>query len=77
MDAIIQCFGLLYLKESMYPQSTYVFRSLIVLTITHLFLSAFPPILLERKAAQIRKSMDPEKAQAREIRTVFDGADRQ
>ncbi|KAI0775003.1 MFS polyamine transporter [Trametes elegans] len=36
----------------------------------------FPPILLERKAEQMRKSMDPEKAQAREIRTVFDGADR-
>ncbi|KAI0636206.1 MFS polyamine transporter [Trametes polyzona] len=36
----------------------------------------FAPILLERKAEQMRKSMDPEKAQAREIRTVFDGADR-
>ncbi|KAJ2998512.1 hypothetical protein NUW54_g7025 [Trametes sanguinea] len=36
----------------------------------------FPPVLLERKAARIRKTMDPEKAGAREVRTVFDGADR-
>ncbi|KAI0366301.1 MFS polyamine transporter [Pilatotrama ljubarskyi] len=36
----------------------------------------YAPILLERKAIRIRKSMDPEKAQTREVRTVFDGADR-
>ncbi|RDX43808.1 MFS polyamine transporter [Lentinus brumalis] len=36
----------------------------------------FAPILLERKAALIRKGMDPEKGQYREVRTVFDGADR-
>ena len=40
-------------------------------------LAAYPPILLERKAARIRKGMDPEKGQFREVRTVFDGADRQ
>ncbi|KAI0648903.1 MFS polyamine transporter [Trametes meyenii] len=37
----------------------------------------FPPVLLERKAQAIRKSMDPEKAQNCEIRTVYDSADRQ
>ncbi|KAI0749869.1 MFS polyamine transporter [Daedaleopsis nitida] len=36
----------------------------------------FPPVLLERKAARMRKSADPEKGTPREIRTVFDGADR-
>ncbi|KAI0329280.1 MFS polyamine transporter [Cubamyces sp. BRFM 1775] len=36
----------------------------------------FAPVLLERRAAQLRKSLDPEKAQTREIRTVFDTADR-
>ncbi|KAL7279358.1 hypothetical protein ACG7TL_007199 [Trametes sanguinea] len=36
----------------------------------------FPPVLLERKAARIRKTMDPEKAGTREVRTIFDGADR-
>ncbi|PCH40176.1 MFS polyamine transporter [Wolfiporia cocos MD-104 SS10] len=36
----------------------------------------FAPFLLERKAERIRKSMDPEKAQNREVRTVFDSADR-
>lgn len=38
---------------------------------------AFAPVLLERKADLIRKSMDPEKGAQREVRTVFDGADRQ
>ncbi|EIW57767.1 MFS polyamine transporter [Trametes versicolor FP-101664 SS1] len=36
----------------------------------------FAPVLLERKAEQIRAGMDPEKAQTREVRTVFDNADR-
>ncbi|KAI0077547.1 MFS polyamine transporter [Panus rudis PR-1116 ss-1] len=36
----------------------------------------FAPLLLERKANRIRKSMDPEKADGREVRTIFDGADR-
>ncbi|GBE84877.1 MFS polyamine transporter [Sparassis latifolia] len=36
----------------------------------------YAPLLLHRKAEKIRLSMDPEKAQAREIRTVFDSADR-
>ena len=38
---------------------------------------AFAPILLERKANRIRKSVDPEKAGAQQIRTVFDNDDRQ
>ncbi|TBU32694.1 MFS polyamine transporter [Dichomitus squalens] len=36
----------------------------------------FAPVLLERKANKIRKSMDPEKANVREVRTVFDNTDR-
>ena len=38
---------------------------------------AFAPILLERKANRIRKSVDPEKAGAQQVRTVFDNDDRQ
>jgi hypothetical protein len=39
---------------------------------------AFAPILLERKAARIRKEMDndPEKGGPREVRTRYDNADR-
>ncbi|KAG6835039.1 hypothetical protein H0H93_005353 [Arthromyces matolae] len=33
----------------------------------------FAPLLLERKAAAIRRTMDPEKAQATRITTVFEG----
>ncbi|KAI9001557.1 MFS polyamine transporter [Trametes punicea] len=36
----------------------------------------YPPILLEWKAQRIRKKLDLENAPPREIRTVFDGADR-
>ncbi|KAH9945465.1 MFS polyamine transporter [Epithele typhae] len=36
----------------------------------------FPPVLLEWRAQKIRKGLDPEKGQYREVRTVFDGADR-
>ncbi|KAG0708662.1 MFS polyamine transporter [Suillus ampliporus] len=36
----------------------------------------YAPVLLERKAARIRKSMDAEKAPSREIRTIFDSEDR-
>ncbi|KAJ8585549.1 MFS general substrate transporter [Rhizopogon salebrosus TDB-379] len=36
----------------------------------------FAPLLLERKAKRIRRSMDVEKAPYREIRTVFEGRDR-
>ncbi|KAG2110960.1 MFS polyamine transporter [Suillus discolor] len=36
----------------------------------------YAPVLLERKAERIRRSMDAEKAPYREIRTVFEGQDR-
>ncbi|KAG2148766.1 MFS polyamine transporter [Suillus clintonianus] len=36
----------------------------------------YAPVLLERKAEQMRRSMDAEKAPHREIRTVFEGQDR-
>lgn len=38
--------------------------------------TAFAPILLERKANKIRKTMDPEKGSVRDVRTIYDGADR-
>ncbi|KAI0751858.1 MFS polyamine transporter [Daedaleopsis nitida] len=37
----------------------------------------YAPILLERKARLIRANMDAEKGKVREVRTIFDGADRQ
>ncbi|KIK98117.1 hypothetical protein PAXRUDRAFT_824246 [Paxillus rubicundulus Ve08.2h10] len=36
----------------------------------------YPPLLLERKANQIRQSMDEEKVPSKEVRTVFEGNDR-
>lgn len=39
--------------------------------------AAYAPILLERKAERMRKNTDPEKAEKRQIRTVFDDAERQ
>jgi len=36
----------------------------------------FAPVLLERKARRIRKSMDPEKGENAQIRTVFEGENR-
>jgi len=41
-----------------------------------LFLLAFAPLLLERKANKIRKTLDPEKGQHKNIRTVFQSNDR-
>ncbi len=38
---------------------------------------AYAPVLLERKAAKIRKSMDEEKARGIMIRTPMDASDRQ
>ncbi len=38
---------------------------------------AYPPVLLERKARQIKKGLDPEKGRMYEVRTVFSGTDRQ
>ena len=38
--------------------------------------AAFAPILLERKANKIRKTMDVEQGTVREVRTIYDTADR-
>jgi hypothetical protein len=40
-------------------------------------MQAYAPVLLERKAAMIRKSMDEEKARETTIRTAMDATDRQ
>ncbi|RPD55141.1 MFS polyamine transporter [Lentinus tigrinus ALCF2SS1-7] len=37
----------------------------------------YAPVLLERKAKQIKKGLDPEKGRMYDVRTVFAGADRQ
>ncbi|KAI0368400.1 MFS polyamine transporter [Pilatotrama ljubarskyi] len=37
----------------------------------------FAPVLLERKAQRIRATMDPEKAAVQDVRTIYDGADRE
>jgi hypothetical protein len=49
-----------------------------VIQIIGMFLlqETYAPLLLERKAERIRRSMDAEKAPYREIRTIFDGQDR-
>ena len=70
MDAFIQFLGLFYLRESTYAIA---FETINPLTT----FAAFAPVLLERKAEQIRKGMDTEKGQYREVRSVFDGADRE
>jgi len=36
----------------------------------------YAPVLLERKAARIRQSLDPEKAATREVKTIYDGENR-
>lgn len=72
-DAIVQIMGLFFLKESEYHSD--LFPDCI-----DLWLSAYAPVLLERKAARIRKEMeqDSEKGyQPKVIRTVFESSDRQ
>jgi hypothetical protein len=71
VDAAIQVFGFFYLDECTISISS----SMIVLIILF-FPVAFAPLLLERKANRIRKSLDPEKGQHRNIRTVFQSDDR-
>ena len=50
---------------------------------THLWLStapffaAYAPVLLEQKARLVKDTMDMEKGQYCEVRTIFDGADRE
>ncbi|KAI0751877.1 MFS polyamine transporter [Daedaleopsis nitida] len=42
-----------------------------------LLTETYPPVLLERKARVIRASMNPEKGQPCEVRTIFDGPNRE
>jgi hypothetical protein len=46
-------------------------------TNTAIIPQAYPPILLERKAAKIRKSMDEENAREKEMRIAMDATDKQ
>ena len=73
MDAAIQGLGLLFLKESEYIPKFI----LCYLADTTMASQAYPPVLLERKAAAIRKSMDEEKAPGVTIRISMETTDRQ
>lgn len=68
MDAVIQIIGMFALQES----EELTGRDPLIL----INCPAYAPVLLERKAERIRRSMDAEKAPYREIRTVFEGQDR-
>lgn len=60
-DAIVQVIGLFFLKESEYPP---VFCDDNICLITP---TAYPPVLLKRKAAEIMRQMDLEKVTKRVI----------
>ncbi|KAG6878984.1 hypothetical protein C0992_006077 [Termitomyces sp. T32_za158] len=66
VDAIIQVFGIFFLQESRLIRSspTHIF--------SYYYITAFAPLLLARKAAAIKKSIDPEKAQTTNIYTIFE-----
>ena len=68
MDGVVQILGLYFLKESEQESGPGLSSQVN-------FISAFAPLLLERKAERIRKSMDAEKAH-REVRTIFEGQNR-
>jgi hypothetical protein len=68
VDAVIQIIGMFALQES---EQLTVRDPLILMNCP-----AYAPVLLERKAEQIRRSMAAEKAPHREIRTIFEGQDR-
>lgn len=70
---LVQAVGLFYLKEST-PVSLddCVYKSHRIIYI------AYAPVLLERKAKQIRDGMrDAEKGPQQEVRTIFDSPDRE
>ena len=68
MDGVVQILGLYFLQESEQEIGPALFFLID-------FISAYAPLLLERKVERIRKSMDAEKAY-REVRTVFEGQNR-
>ncbi|THU87858.1 MFS polyamine transporter [Dendrothele bispora CBS 962.96] len=75
VDAGIQVAGIFWLKESTSP----IFSLSDLLLTQQFFPIAYAPVLLERKAQRIRKSLadDPEKAGVNvDVRTVYDGDDR-
>ncbi|CDO69456.1 hypothetical protein BN946_scf184817.g16 [Trametes cinnabarina] len=72
----VQGVGLFYLQESVL---FYFNAVLISVQLTDAFgnISAYAPVLLERRAARIRKTMrDSEKGRVQEVKTVFDGPNR-
>ncbi|KAH8096902.1 MFS polyamine transporter [Cristinia sonorae] len=56
--------------------STTIFDALIQILGLFFLQETFAPVVLERKAVRIRQGMDPEKSGHKEVRTVFDSADR-
>lgn len=63
----VQLAGLFFLQESKLMLIPYQYSHC---------LTGYAPLLLENKAARIRKSLDLEKNQ-KEVRTIFDSEDRQ
>ena len=74
VDAVIQVFGFFYLDEC--SILIFVVHNRLTYRANSLFLVAFAPLLLERKANRIRKTLDAEKGQHKHIRTVFQSNDR-
>ncbi len=66
-DLIIQGLGLLFLRESKPARHQQTYAMLIIYI-------AYAPVLLERKAKALRKSMDLEKGRRR-VRTVYEKAE--
>ena len=69
LDAVIQVIGILFLRESK-------FRVAFSLTATEIVCIAYAPVLLSRKAAQIRKRLRTGSGSSQLVRTPYDGADR-
>ena len=47
-----------------------------IIYVTEATISAFAPVLLEKKAQKIKKSIDIEKGPYKSVRTIFDTTDR-
>ena len=69
-DAVVQLGGLFWLQESAF--SSRMFAT----TVTHDYIVAYAPVLLERKAKQLMQQMDPEKGQRTVVRTVYQTEER-
>ena len=73
VSVAVQLGGWFFLEESQYG-----FRDRFGQPLTSWnYFPAFPPVLLERKAVNMKKRMDTEKVAYKVVRTIYDGADRE